>query len=163
MLKLIKYSVCILILTVLSYKSFGQYRLRVPVTRRQPPYRERVVVQAPAKRLELIKENYISRRLNLTFDQARQFWPVYRQYVQDQTAIRIAKQQELNRSSGSDPNAPSRILDLETELVNVRKQYLEQFMRILPPEKVNELYKAEREFTDEMVRQLSERSIRAGN
>lgn len=163
MLKLIKYSVCILVLTALSYKSFGQYRLRVPVVRRQPPYRERVVVQAPAKRLELIKENYISRRLNLTFEQARQFWPVYRQYVQDQTAIRIAKQQELTRSSGSDPNAPSRILDLETELVNVRKQYLEQFKKILPPEKVNELYQAEREFTDEMVRQLSERSIRAGN
>jgi len=152
-----------LVLTALSYKSFGQYRLRVPVVRRQPPYRERVVVQAPAKRLELIKENYISRRLNLTFEQARQFWPVYRQYVQDQTAIRIAKQQELTRSSGSDPNAPSRILDLETELVNVRKQYLEQFKKILPPEKVNELYQAEREFTDEMVRQLSERSIRAGN
>ena len=163
MLKLIKYSVCILILTALSYKSFGQYRLRVPVIRRQPPYRERVQMQAPAKRLELIKENYISRRLNLTFDQAKQFWPVYRQYVQDQTAIRIAKQQELNRSSGSDPNSPSRVLELETELVNVRKQYLEQFMRILPPEKVNELYKAEREFNDEMVRTLSERSIRAGN
>ena len=163
MLKLIRYSICILILTVAGFKSYGQYRIRVPIVRRQPPYRERAVVQAPAKRMELIKENYISRRLNLTFDQARQFWPVYRQYVQDQTAIRIAKQQELNRSSGSDPNAPSRILDLETELVNVRKQYLEQFMRILPPEKVNELYKAEREFTDEMVRQLSERSIRAGN
>src|SRR6185503_4657298 len=163
MLKLIKYSVCIMILTLLSFKSFGQYRLRVPVVRRQPPYRQRVQVQAPGKRLELIKENYISRRLSLTFPQAKAYWPVYRQYVQDQTAIRIAKQQLLNRSSANDPNAPSQILELETELVNVRKQYLEQFMKILPPEKVNELYKAEREFTDEMVRQLSERSIRAGN
>ncbi|HZY36351.1 MAG TPA: hypothetical protein VFE53_06860 [Mucilaginibacter sp.] len=165
MLKLIKYSVCILLLTALATKSFGQVRIRVPVVRRQPPYRERVQVQmqAPGKRLELIKENYISRRLNLTFDQARQFWPLYRQYVQDQTAIRIAKQQELNKSSGSDPSSPARVLELETELVNVRKQYLEQFMKILPPEKVNELYKAEREFNDEMVRTLSERSIRAGN
>ncbi len=150
-------------LTMLSFKSFGQFRLRVPVVRRQPPYRERVQVQAPAKRLELIKENYISRRLNLTFNQARAFWPVYRQYVQDQTAIRIARQQLLNRSTANDPNAPSQILELETELVNVRKHYLEEFMKMLPPEKVNELYKAEREFNDEMVRTLSERSIRAGN
>ena len=163
MLKLIRYSACILILTVAGFKSYGQYRIRVPVVRRQPPYRERVQMQAPAKRLELIKENYISRRLNLTFDQARAFWPVYRQYVQDQTAIRIARQQELNRSASNDPNAPSRILELETELVNVRKQYLEQFQKILPAEKVNELYKAEREFNDEMVRTLSERAATAGN
>jgi len=83
MLKLIKYSVCILILTALSYKSFGQYRLRVPVVRRQPPFRERVQMQAPARRLELIKENYISRRLNLTFDQARAFWPVLKKNKQN--------------------------------------------------------------------------------
>lgn len=163
MLKLIKYTVCVLVLTALSFKSFGQYRLRVPVARRQPPFRERVQMQAPGKRIELIKENYISKRLNLTFAQARAFWPVYRQYVQDQTAIRIAKQQELSRSSSNDPNSPSRVLELETELVNVRKQYLEQFQKILPPEKVNELYKAEREFTDEMVRILSERAVTAGN
>jgi hypothetical protein len=148
--------------TVLGLKSFGQVRVRVPVIRRQP-YRERVQVQAPARRLEMIKENYISRRLNLTFDQARQFWPLYRQYVQDQTAIRIAKQQELSRSSANDPNSPARVLEMETELVNVRKQYLEQFMKILPPEKVNELYKAEREFNNELLQQLGERAVRAGN
>jgi hypothetical protein len=163
MLKLIRYSICILILTVAGFKSYGQYRIRVPIVRRQPPYRERAVVQAPAKRMELIKENYISRRLNLTFDQARAFWPVYRQYVQDQTAIRIAKQQELNRSASNDPNAPGRVLELETELVDVRKQYLEQFKRILPPEKVNELYQAEREFNDEVLKQLGERARTAGN
>jgi hypothetical protein len=163
MLKLIKYSVCILILTALSYTSFGQYRLRVPVARRQPPYRERAVVQAPAKRLELIKENYISSRLNLTFDQARQFWPLYRRYVQDQTAIRIAKQQAISKPSTNDPNYASRLLEYETELVNVRKQYLQEFTKILPSEKVNELYQAEREFNEEMLRQLGERAVRAGN
>jgi len=163
MLKLIKYCVCILLLVALSCKSFGQYRIRMPVERRQPPFRERVVVQAPAKRLELIKENYISRRLNLTFDQARQFWPLYRRYVQDQTAIRIAKQQAISQPSSNDPNYASRLLEYETELVNVRKHYLEEFNKILPPEKVNELYQAEREFNEEMLRQLGERAVRAGN
>jgi hypothetical protein len=162
MLKLVRYSICILILTVAGFKSYGQYRVRVPVVRR-PPYRATVPVQGPGRRLELIKENYISRRLNLSFNQARAFWPVYKQYVQDQTAIRIARQQELNRSSANDPNAPSRVLQLETELVNTRKQYLEQFQKILPPEKVNQLYQAEREFNDEVLKQLSERSVRAGN
>ena len=161
MLKLVRYSICVLVLTVAGLSSYGQYRIRVPV--RQNPYRQRVIVQAPARRLELIKENYISRRLNLSFNQARAFWPIYHQYVQDQTAIRIAKQQELNRSAANDPNAPARVLQYETDLVNVRKQYLEQFQKILPPDKVNQLYQAEREFNDEMVKQLGERSVRAGN
>jgi hypothetical protein len=161
MLKLIRYIVIIAVFTVFGLKSFGQVRIRVPVVRRQP-YRPRVEVQASGRRLELIKENYISRRLNLTFDQARQFWPVYRKYVQDQTAIRIAKQQAL-QNSANDPQGPEKELELETELVNTRKQYLEQFMRILPAEKVTALYQAEREFNIELVRQLGERSATAGN
>jgi hypothetical protein len=163
MLKLIRYIVIIAVFTVFGLKSFGQVRVRVPIVRREP-YRERVQVQVQAsgRRLELIKENYISRRLNLTFDQARQFWPVYRKYVQDQTAIRIAKQQAL-QNSANDPRGPEKELELETELVNTRKQYLEQFMRILPPEKVTALYQAEREFNNELVRQLGERSATAGN
>ncbi len=160
MLKLVRYSICILILTIAGFNSYGQYRIRVPVVRR-PPYRATVPV--PGRRLEMIKENYIARRLNLSFNQARAFWPIYHQYVQDQTAIRIAKQQELNKSAANDANAPARVLQLETDLVNTRKQYLEQFQKILPPEKVNQLFQAEREFNDEMVRQLGERSVRAGN
>src|ERR1700753_2509717 len=160
MLRLIRHTICMLLLAACAYNSYGQYRLRVPGVR-QPP-RQRVQAAAPGKRLELIKENYISRRLNLTFQQARQFWPVYRRYVPDPTAILIAKQEILRSSAPNDPNAASKVLDLEAQLVNVRKQYLEEFMKILPPEKVTELYKTEREFADELMRQLSERSIRAG-
>ena len=163
MLRLIRYCICVLILVAFSYRGYGQYRLRVPVVR-QPPLRERALVQEPGRRLELIKENYISQRLHLSFQQARQFWPVYRRYVQDQTAIRLAKQEVLRGGGANDPNAASKVLDYEAQLVNVRKQYLEEFMKILPQEKVNELYKAEREFTDEVLRQLSERKgIRAGD
>jgi hypothetical protein len=31
---------------------------------------------------------------------------------------------------------------------------------VLPPEKVSELYKSEREFNDEVLRQLSERTVK---
>ncbi len=54
-------------------------------------------------------------------------------------------------------------LQYETELVNIRKQYLSEFMKILPPEKVSLLYKSERDFNDEVVRQLSERGVAPAN
>lgn len=161
MLRLIRYSFCLLLLAACAYKSYGQYRVRVPVMRQ--PLRERAVVQSPGKRIELIKENYIAKRLNLPFQQARQFWPVYRRYVQDQTAIRLAKQDLLRNAPPDDPNTASKVLDLEAQLVNVRKQYLQEFMKILPPQKVTELFQAEREFANALMQQLSDRAARAGN
>jgi hypothetical protein len=40
--------------------------------------------------------------------------------------------------------------------VNIRKKYNDAFLQILPPEKVSQLIKAEREFNDELVRKLHE-------
>jgi len=114
------------------------------------------------RKVEAVKEAFIGRQLNLTSRQSRDFWPLYRQYVQDQTAIRILRRQNLMNS----PNGTIKLekdLAYETELVNIRKHYMDEFLKIIPPEKISELYKSEREFNDEMLKQLSERSIRAGN
>jgi hypothetical protein len=54
-------------------------------------------------------------------------------------------------------------LAYDTQLVQIRKHYRDEFLKILPPEKVSEIYKSEREFNDEVLRQLKERSVRAGD
>jgi hypothetical protein len=138
-----------------GYSGYGQFRMRVPVQRR-------IIVQPPARRLEAIKESFIARQLNLTPDQSRAFWPLYRQYVQDQTAVRIAKRENLQTTSPNGSQQAVNELQYETELVNIRKHYLEEFMKILPPEKVSLLYKSERDFNDEVVKQLSERGVKTG-
>ncbi|HAL82887.1 MAG TPA: hypothetical protein DCO83_12145 [Mucilaginibacter sp.] len=69
-------------------------------------------------------------------------------------------------NSKTSPNGTRQIdneLKYETELVNIRKHYNDEFLKILPPQKVSELYKSEREFNDEVLKQLSERSVRAGD
>jgi len=148
----IKYIACIFIAAAFGHKSYGQFRMRVPVERR-------VIVQPPTRRLEQIKESFIARRLSLTPEQSRAFWPLYRQYVQDQTAVRIAKRENLSTPTPNGSQQAVNELQYETELVNIRKHYLDEFMKILPPEKVSVLYKSERDFNDEVVRQLSERGV----
>ncbi|BAU53091.1 hypothetical protein [Mucilaginibacter gotjawali] len=170
MIKLVKHVLGILFILAFSFDCFSQQPVPVPLRRYRPVYVNprqpgaRIgPVATPGRRLESVKESYIGRQLNLTRPQARAFWPLYRQYVQDMTAVRIMRRQN------NSPNAPNgsvqlqKDLEYETELVNIRKHYLDEFLRILPPEKISQLYKAEKEFNDEMVRQLSERSIRAGN
>ena len=106
----------------------------------------------------MVKEGFISRQLKLNPDESKAFWPLYHKYVQDITNVRILKR--LNNSSAS-ANGTEQIdkeLTYETELVNIRKHYKDEFLRVLPPEKVSQLYKSERQFNDEVLKQLSERS-----
>ncbi len=162
--KLVRPISCILFIIAFGFKTYGQRHTGIPIQHFRPvPSYNRQPPANPGMKIERVKEGYIGMRLKLTPEQAKAFWPVYRRYVQEQTAIRIAKR--LNNSKDS-PDGTEQIdndLKYETELVNIRKHYRDEFLKILPPEKVSELYKSEREFTDEMLRQLTERSVRAGD
>ena len=182
MSKLVKPIFCILFVLAFSYKSFGQRHVQsvpVPVPRYGPPPGPppgRVPVQVqrnyplnrqrwqgPGTKIEVVKEGYIGIRLRLTPDEARAFWPLYHQYVQEQTAVRIAKRLNNSKESPDGIQQTDKELEYETDLVNIKKRYQSEFLRILPPAKVSELYKSEREFNDEVLRQLSERNGKTGN
>ncbi len=159
--KLIKPVFGILFVLAFTYSAVAQRRVQMPVRRGYPI--NRVGRPGPGKRIEVVKEAFISQQLKLTPQQSKVFWPMYRQYVQELTAIRILKR--LNNTNASEDGTVQidKELAYEAQLVDVRKHYRDEFLKILPPEKVSELYKSEREFNDEMVKQLSERSVRAGD
>jgi len=159
--KLIKPVFGILFILAFGYSSFGQLRVQPPVRRGFPINRARQ--PNAGKRLELVKENFLNRQLKLTSEQSRAFWPLYRQYVQELTAIRILKRLNNTDASADGTVQIDKELAYEAQLVDIRKHYRDEFLKILPPEKVSELYKSERQFNDEMLKQLSERSVRAGD
>ncbi len=149
-----------LLLIAFNFPGFGQLRMRAPLRR---PVEQRMERIPPAgRRIEIVKENFIAKRLVLTPQESRAFWPLYRQYMQDLTAVRIAKRVNNSSSTTDGTEQIDKDLAYETELVNIKKHYRDEFLKILPPEKVSELYKSEREFTDEMLKQLSERNARSG-
>jgi Spy/CpxP family protein refolding chaperone len=115
------------------------------------------------KRLEAARDRLIGKQLDLTDEESAKFWPIYRQYQQELTAVNILKR--LNNSSAA-TNGTEQIdkeIYYESQQVGIRKRYRDAFSKILPPEKVSKLYKSEQEFRDELIKQLSERSERAGN
>lgn len=173
MSKLIRYVFGIFIMVLLSYKSYGQHRVLVPVQRYNPAqspvqrYNKKPVVKSVkssgSKKVQAVKEDFINQRLNLTQKEAKEFWPLYRKYNEELTAVRILK--KINNSSAT-PDGPQQVdrdLEYETKLVEIKKRYKDEFYKVLPPEKVSVLYKSEREFNDEALRILSERSVRAGD
>jgi hypothetical protein len=134
--------------------SFGQIRVfRVPAHER---YFDRPR-QNPDRKIENVKVNYIRTRLNLPPDQAQKFFPLYQEYQQELSNVRkLKRQNNLNAADGQEQ--VNKELFYENEIVQIRIKFNNAFLRVLPPDKVSELYKSEREFNDELVRQLSERN-----
>jgi len=105
-----------------------------------------------------VKEKYISQRLSLNAEEAMRFWPVYRRYQSEIAAVTVKK--NLNNSAAQ-PDGAEQInneLNYEAQLVSIRKKYTGEFLKFMPAEKISELFKAERAFREELIRQLRERS-----
>jgi hypothetical protein len=165
--KLLRYLFLVLIIIGSGNdETFAQVESMRSNFRRTPAPNTNLTNTLKAKRnpkLDAARNRFIEKQLALTDGEARKFWPLYSQYQEELTAVRILKR--LNNSS-SQANGTEQIdkdLSYDSQMVAIRKHYRDEFLKILPAEKVSELYKSEREFTDELIRQLSERSIRAGN
>ncbi len=154
MYKLARNIFTLLLLLSFSYTSYGQIRPVRPMFRRPPNFEERVIRRQ--SKVEQVREVYIRRRLKLTSDESEKFWPVYRRYQDALTAVREKQIKNGSKADGADQVANE--LFYEGEIVKVRQFYTTEFLKILPAEKVSELLKAEKEFRDELIKQLRERS-----
>jgi len=86
-------------------------------------------------RAEALKIAYITKELNLSAEEAQRFWPVYNTYISEiKNAI---------KESNGDP------LVLEEKILNIRKHYKEELMKVLNSEKrVNTFFIAEHNFNN---------------
>jgi hypothetical protein len=159
MYKLAKHIFIIFLFLGICTKSFGQ--VVRPLLRRPQNFQERVIQRRQnvgVNRIEEVREEYINKRLNMNADQGQRFWPVYRRYRQ---ALKEILQKKRINNSPDQPNGKDQIdreLYYESELVNTRKYYTDEFLKILAPEKVSLIFKSERDFNDELIKQLSERN-----
>ncbi|HTE00024.1 MAG TPA: hypothetical protein VK668_12100 [Mucilaginibacter sp.] len=160
MYKLARHFFILSFLLIAGYTALGQVR---PF--RQPPnYQQRVIrKQNGISKIDAVQETYIAKRLNLSADQSVKFWPLYRRY---RDAIKEVRRKKRINNSSAQADGTDQIqkeLFYEGELVNIRKYYTDEFLKMLPPDKVSQIFKSEREFTDELIKQLRERSTPVKN
>ncbi|MEI9933603.1 MAG: hypothetical protein WDM71_01835 [Ferruginibacter sp.] len=92
--------------------------------------------------IEALKVAFISRELQLTPDEAQQFWPIYNQYSN-----------EIKETMKNDPD----VLDRDERVLNIRKRYKDQFIKILGPDRLNRLFEAEGRFHQLLIRAIMRR------
>ncbi|HQV52359.1 MAG: hypothetical protein IPI00_03440 [Flavobacteriales bacterium] len=124
--------------------------------------------QPPKEKLAELKAQksaYITTKLNLSTEQAQQFWPIYNEYDAKQDAIR-KEARELSHgarnSSGelSESQAAEMIvkhLANRQQEVDLEKQYAEKFKKSIGSVKTVQLRLAEQDFNREVLRRLKER------
>lgn len=93
------------------------------------------------EKIEALKIAFITQKLDLTTNEAQKFWPVYNQY-----------EQEIRNIKGGE------VLENEEQLLNIRKKYKPSFEKILGPQKLNNLFNAERDFRVVLIRRLKNRA-----
>jgi hypothetical protein len=110
------------------------------------------------RRIQVVKEAFIGQQLSLSKEQGARFWPMYRQYQNEIYEIRRLKRLNNSDAQANGAEQVKKDLDYDAQLVDIRKHYSEEFLKVLPPEKVSQLIKSEREFNDELVRKLHEQN-----
>ena len=103
-----------------------------------------------ATRLQAYKIAFLTRKLNLTTEEAQKFWPIYNKYEAELRAARMER-------------AGKKEIETEEKILNIRKKYNGEFEKALPREKVDQLFKSEREFGNMVQREMMDRNLRKNN
>lgn len=98
------------------------------------------------QRLEAYKIAYLTKKLNLSPSEAQKFWPIYNKYQEEVKNLRVDTRQDKNSE-----------IEAEEKMLNIRKKYNGEFSKALNNEKVNTLFKSEREFSLMVQKELMER------
>ncbi len=93
------------------------------------------------EKIEALKIAFITQKLQLSPGEAEKFWPIYNQYTEEIKSI--------TKSSGNND-----VLENEQQLLNVRKKYKTSFEKVIGPKKMNNLFNAEREFRNVLIKRL---------
>jgi hypothetical protein len=95
-------------------------------------------------KVEDIKTAYMNKELNLTPEEAQQFWPTYNSYFEE---IKQARKQYLNDE-----------VAFEERVVQIRKKYKSDFQRILSSDaRANRVFVSEKNLRDMFKKELQTR------
>lgn len=114
------------------------------------------------EKLEAAKIALITERLELTPDQAEKFWPIYRQFADEQKSLRREFQQ---LKQGYDPSQATEAqnqqmldegLKIREKQLNLEKTYSSRMQEVISTRQLMNLRKAEDDFKQMLLKRIKE-------
>ena len=115
--------------------------------------------------IEAMKIAFLTRKLDLSPEEAKKFWPVYNGFTDETKKLRKNRRENV-RDAREDfdkmnDKEVEKLIDGEIvfrqQELDVMKKYHGQFKEVLPMKKVALLYKAEEDFKKELLERIKER------
>jgi hypothetical protein len=110
-----------------------------------------------AEKVNIQRIAFITQRLSLTETEAQQFWPIFNEFTDKVQQIR--KQAKLDKpfDEMSDADVEKMIgaqFDRDTREIDLKKEYFQKLKKVISVKKIAKLYRAEKDFRGELVKQL---------
>jgi Spy/CpxP family protein refolding chaperone len=118
------------------------------------------------RKIENAKVALITNRLNLSTEQAQSFWPIYREYDTKQRELNKGKRKligEINTLTTTDDKILVDLKELQSlrqKEVDIEKEYMGKFLKVLNVRQLAELYKTEQVFTQMLLQRLNKKNNR---
>lgn len=97
-------------------------------------------------RLEALKIAYLTKKLNLTPEEAQRFWPIYNKYSAEIHAARVEQREDKTSQ-----------IEKEEKTLRIRKKYNAAFSGAIGPEKTDTFFRSEKDFGNYVRKELMER------
>ncbi len=115
--------------------------------------------------IESMKIGFLTKKLNLTPEEAQKFWPIYNQYQDKMDDLRKKRRQDNREAKQNfdelsdkevEQAVDNEILFRQKEL-EIQKEYHSKFKAVLPIKKVAKLYQAEEQFKRVLLDKLKDK------
>jgi Spy/CpxP family protein refolding chaperone len=129
-----------------------------------PPPPEKGSRQEKRENIEALKVAFITKKLDLTPEEAQQFWPIYNQYTDRLQDIRKKRRQENKEKKQNFDEMSDKEIEqaVDNEIIfrqkelDLQKEYHSKFKAVLPIKKVARLYQAEEQFKRVLLDKLKD-------
>ena len=109
------------------------------------------------ERIEAIKVAFITKKLDLTTEEAQKFWPVYNNYQKELMDLMRKRREDRQKTDIAPNDKINADLAYESKMLDLKKKYKKLYLKAIPAEKVLLVYQAEREFREHLIKQLNHR------
>lgn len=113
------------------------------------------------EKMEAFKIAFFTERLQLTPDESKAFWPLYNQFEDERDGLKDKydlEDKKLELLSDKEVEAAiMQHIEMEEQLVKLRRDYVRRFMEVLPVRKVALLQRIDRDFKVALLDEIKKR------
>lgn len=113
------------------------------------------------EKIEAFRIAFFTEKLQLTPEESKTFWPLYNQFENERDALKNKFDLDGQRFELlSDKDVEAAImqhLDMEEQMVKLRRDYVRRFMEVLPVRKVAMLQRIDNDFKRALLEEIKKR------